>query len=102
MKRQIVIEIEDDLYREIYSDAEIMIYGMRSGKTLLATLLRTIRNGMPLPKGHGDLIDADKLIDTVPDLNEFEEETFYTTTMLDLICDAPIIIKADEANTDKE
>lgn len=65
---QIVIKIDEKLYKDIYSDAEIMIYGgMRSGKTLLATLLRAIRNGTPLPKGHGRLIDADELF------NEFCE-----------------------------
>lgn len=59
---QIVIDIDEGLYKKIYSEAEIMIYGgMRSGKTLLATLLRSIRNGTPIPKGHGRLIDADVL-----------------------------------------
>ena len=45
----LVIEIDDGLYNQILSDAEIMIYGgMRCGKTLLATLLRAIRNGTPI------------------------------------------------------
>lgn len=57
--------------KEFYSDAEIMICGgMRSGKTLLATLLRAIRNGTPLPKGHGRLIDADNLpLNAIDDAN---------------------------------
>lgn len=46
---KLVIKIDEKLYKDIYSDAEIMIYGgMRSGKTLLATLLRAIRKGIPL------------------------------------------------------
>ena len=46
---KLIIDIPEDLYAHIYSDAEIIIYGgMRSGKTLLATLLRSIRNGTPL------------------------------------------------------
>lgn len=57
---ELVIKIDEKLYKDIYSGAEIMIYGgMRSGKTLLATLMRAIRKGTPLPKGHGRLIDAD-------------------------------------------
>ena len=58
---ELIVKIPEDLCTKIYSDAEIMIYGgMRhSGKTLLATLLRAIRNGVILPKGHGRLIDAD-------------------------------------------
>lgn len=49
--KKLIIDIPEDLYEQIYSDAEIIIYGgMRSGKTLLATLLRSIRNGTPLDK----------------------------------------------------
>lgn len=59
---QVVIEVEDHLYNQIFSDAEIMIYtGRGCGKTLLATLLRSIRVGTPLPKGHGRLGDLDEL-----------------------------------------
>lgn len=48
---ELVIKIPDDLYKSICSDAEIMIYGgMRSGKTLLATLLKAIQHGMVIEK----------------------------------------------------
>ena len=93
---QIVIEIDEKLYKDIYSDAEIMIYGgMRSGKTLLATLLRAIRNGTPLPKGHGDLVDFDKLC-----------EEYWDGNYLEIHCDdlASIqpIIEADKAESEEE
>ena len=59
---EVVIKIPKILYAQIQSDAEIMIYsGMRSWKGILATLLRSVRNGTPLPKGHGKLIDADDI-----------------------------------------
>ena len=59
---EVVIKIPKILYAQIQSDAEIMIYsGMRSWKGVLATLLRSVRNGTPLPKGHGKLIDADDI-----------------------------------------
>ena len=59
---EVVIKIPKILYAQIQSDAEIMIYsGMRSWKGILATLLRSVRNGTPLPKGHGDLKDFDKI-----------------------------------------
>lgn len=58
---EVVIKIPKILYAQIQSDAEIMIYsGMRSWKGILATLLRSVRTGTPLPKGHGRLIDADE------------------------------------------
>lgn len=59
---ELVIKIPDYLYKSICSNAEVMIYGgMRSGKTLLATLLRAIRIGKPLPKRHGRLIDTNEI-----------------------------------------
>ena len=58
---QILINIDDDLYKKIFSDAEIMIYsGMRSGKTLLATFLRAVRNGTPLPKEYSIMLKCSK------------------------------------------
>lgn len=45
---EVVIKIPKILYAQIQSDAEIMIYsGMRSWKGVLATLLRSVRNGTP-------------------------------------------------------
>ena len=59
MDIELVIKIDEKLYNDIYSNAEIMIYGgMRSGKTLLATLLRAIRNGTPLSENHGKIVDS--------------------------------------------
>ena len=61
---EVVIKIPKILYAQIQSDAEIMIYsGMRSWKGVLATLLRSVRNGTLLPKGHGRIADVDKMLD---------------------------------------
>lgn len=91
---EVVIKIDEKLYKGIYSDAEIMIYGgMRSGKTLLATLLRAIRNGTPLPKGHGRLIDADAVYD------DFEKGEYDFEESLEF---APTIIPADNESEDNE
>ena len=81
---ELIVRIDEKLYKDI-SDAEIMIYGgMRSGKTLLTTLLRAIRNATPLPKGHGRLIDADKFI----------SEHFGKVARF--VDDAPTTIEADK------
>ena len=97
---ELVIKIDEELYNNIYSYAEKMIYGgMRSGKTLLATLLRAIRNGTPLPKGHGRLIDADALVKKMEEREEKLKddrsmwETAGVETALDMY--APTIIEAD-------
>ena len=90
---KIVIDIPENVYKEIYSDAEIIIYsGMRSGKTLLSTLLRAIRKGIPIPKGHGRLIDESKITSC-----EWNGYLNYMAT------NAPTIIEADKAESeDKE
>lgn len=90
---QVVIEIDDYLYKQIFSDAEIMIYtGRGCGKTLLAILLRSIRIGTPLPKGHGRLIDADTYRKEMLDSKEFD---FFKR--LDM---QPTIIPADKKGED--
>lgn len=46
---ELVIRIDESLYKEGFADGEKFLYvsGMRSGKTLLATLVRAVRNGKP-------------------------------------------------------
>jgi len=95
---ELVIRIDEKLYKDIYSDAEIMIYGgMRGGKTLLATLLRAIRNGTPLPKGHGRLGDLSKIY---VELNEAQIEGTEGYKGLgeakQIVCNALTIIEADK------
>jgi len=99
---ELVIKIDEKLYKDIYSDAEIMIYGgMRSGKTLLATLLRAIRKGTPLPKEHGRLIDADELYgDFIDGTEGYDCQTWNRIEIGDVIEDARTIIEADKGEAD--
>ena len=50
---QIVIDIPDEDYQRINSKEKII--------TLSCNITDVIKNGTPLPKGHGRLIDASKL-----------------------------------------
>ena len=60
------------------------------------TLFEAIRNGTPMPKGHGRLIDADKL----NDLMKFEvSDGINEYGCLMLVKQAPTII---EANKERE
>ena len=78
MKRQIVITLYDDEYNSI------MDYGLilEADRNIFA---QAIKNGVPLPKGHGRLIDADVLVNGMEDDYEFCEAVNAT----------PTIIKAD-------
>lgn len=90
---EVVIKIPKILYAQIQSDAEIMIYsGMRSWKGVLATLLRSVRNGTPLPKGHGRIGDLDALRCENADFDTYKDYC----TMFDEIEAAETIIEADK------
>lgn len=96
---QIVINIPDDFYERVnkdgcmsYTDAEVVVNAFCLGK--------------PLPKGHGDLKDTDKLaikIAMIRDThnaysdNEYERALFQAYDIcVDKILDARTIIAADE------
>lgn len=55
---ELVIKIPEKLYTE-YLAVQL---GRGNGKTFVHTLLKAIKEGTPLPKGHGRLIDANKAI----------------------------------------
>lgn len=48
---QIVIDISEDDYRKV-----------QDGRASVSMMRKVIRNGIPLPKGHGRLIDADTVL----------------------------------------
>lgn len=66
---------------------------------------KMIATGIPLPKGHGRLIDADKVADRLEELrnnwdyygNEYESGIYTGCDYsLDEVMDAPTIIEADK------
>lgn len=91
---KIVIEMTEDDYKKV-----------KDGRVPITMMRNTIRNGTPLPKGHGALKDADKLAVTIAMLrdkcnyygNEYEHALFQAYDIsVDEIIDAPTIIEADE------
>lgn len=84
---QIVIDIPEEDYKFI-KDLQFYSSGRRSGRTIEQHIINGIRNGTPLPKGHGDLIDRNTI--TV------EEDVYFQN----YIIHAPTIIAADKENED--
>ena len=74
---QIVIEIDEDAYKEI---KKIVADGNE-----MCFMQKLIANGTPLPKGHGRIIDESQVTGTFIWDNRYIE------------CYAPTIIEADEA-----
>ena len=89
---QIVIDIDDDMYEYIKG----LNNGFTDYRTTLA-LYDAVRNGISLPKGHGRLIDADKI-----GLTNFEifmcggNYKDALKMILEKINNAPTIIEADK------
>lgn len=81
---QIVIDISDDDYNNI-----------KNYTGFLAYYEYLIKNGTPLPKGHGDLIDRSELM---PD-SDYDDGTFYAVS-IGAINGAPTIIEADRSEED--
>ena len=73
---EVVIDIDEKIYRHVVS-TQFCIPCLRNGKSLLEQILKAIRTGTPLPKGHGDLIDSSNLLC----INDYdgENERIYVT-----------------------
>ena len=58
---KLIIDISDKTY-EIIKNMVYFCNSQRSGREITKEILNAIKQGIPLPKGHGDLIDRDKLV----------------------------------------
>jgi hypothetical protein len=88
---ELVIKLPEKAYKHIMS-MQFCIPGLRSGKSLLEEILKAIRTGTPLPKGHGRLIDADAIEYWK---NDRPDEIGYHFAPKYIIDDAPTIIETD-------
>lgn len=92
---QMVIDIDDNEYLGIknYPD-NITSY------PVTIHLYEAVRNGTPLPKGHGRLIDADELEECKEIMNTISGESKYAVRMDD-IRNMSTIIEADTQRWEK-
>ena len=85
---KLMIDIDDNLYS--YISKEDAVYFPDDG----GKLFEAVKNGTELPKGHGRLIDADALIDS---LGISDRDIYFKAVIEE---EAPTIIEADKE--DKE
>lgn len=86
---KLVIDIPKDVYEDTVE------HGMIDLGRYTYTISCAIRNGTPLPKGHGRLIDES---DLMPD-SDYEDGIFYAVS-IGAINGAPTIIEADKAESE--
>ena len=96
---QIVIDLDERRFKDILRISTVQLKGRTP------TLEQVIAKGIPLPKGHGRLIDADALYKQ--DKEEWlcpNNAPFISTDYAHVFAEidnAPTIIKADKAGEEK-
>ena len=90
---QIVIDIDQSIAEEI------VLYE-RIPKDYENTIIDALKNGTPLPKGHGRLIDENELIDEI--VCEEIDGRYYDIIYAHSIYDAPTIIEADKEDENND
>lgn len=91
-KIQLVIEIDEEIYSKIVNIYEYSFITLK--KEQLERLDGAIRRGIPLPKGHGRIIDENKI--EVCEWVDVLEESYPKAST-----DAPTIIEADKGGKDE-
>ena len=89
---QIVIDIPNSLYANLQK--------IERGSIASKRVLDCVRNGTPLPKGHGRLIDANELEECKEMMNTISGESKYAVLMAN-IRNIPTIIEADRAESEE-
>lgn len=90
---ELVIKIPEEMYKWVNDVNKFFDdYGT-------SDFIDLVKNGTPLPKGHGKMIDADVLCDYFWD----NRSKLYTHKDLQIVIDnAPTIIEADKAESEDE
>lgn len=89
---QMVIEISEETYNDIQSR------DWKNGELVFSEEWKAIHNGIPIPEGHGDLIDRNDLLkhyDNTTYYNGIEERKIHFV-QIGYVNDAPTIIPADK------
>ena len=90
---KLVVDIDDNIYTRLFDNGvPIDLTTAINDATDIAT---AIRKGTPLPKGHGDLIDRNELLDCSYEIDSMYCE-YDEVVNVDDIKDAPTIIEADK------
>ncbi len=90
---QIVIDIDENIFTRLF-DNGTEDYEIANDD--LFAIVKSIRKGIPLPEGHGDLKDADKLKNAFIKWSMVVRGSFTDSDIAAIVYNSPTIIKADE------
>ena len=97
---ELVIKIPKEKYDAIKSYS--VSAKMKECFRLAGPALEAIRNGIPLPKGHGKLKDVDDLDVTTVETDDYDGNEILDVVLKEDIDEADTIIPADTESEDKE
>ena len=96
---QIVIEIDDEIYKKIHNGEFWLSCGLN-----LSNAYDSIKNGTPLPKGHGRLADIDAAISKIDELMkdgnfDIRDSTILRATRI-WFNNIPTVLEADKESAE--
>jgi len=97
---QIVIDIPEETVNEIKDN---VMFGVIPSE-ILWDVTSAFVNGIPLPKGHGKIIDYGYVVDAIDDWVNAEEYRYTNATdyLRKRVANVPTIIEADKAESEDE
>lgn len=90
---ELVIKIDENEYNNLIKRAHENIHA-------LSHVDKMILHGTPLPKGHGDLKDTEKLKNAFIAWSMAVQGNFTNADIASIICNSPTIIPADKAESE--
>jgi len=95
---ELVIRMSRESYALIRSGRFYLCGTRGNGKTITSELMESICNGIPLPKGHGRLIDADSM----KTMKNIQSANFNAIELIRFWIDnQPTIIEADKEGAEE-
>lgn len=90
---ELVIKIDEEYIKQI--DKIRFLIGGIEDRSLQINVINAIKNGTPLPKGHGRLIDADVVINNLFNSSLYDDDYYYGIAWRK-VKNTPTIIEADK------
>ena len=91
---ELVIKIPEDIYNDICESGLEREFIWDEDKEVV---IRAVKSGAPLPKGHGDLKDANKLKNAFISWSKAVQGIFTDVDIARIIYNSKTIIEADKA-----
>ena len=88
---ELVIKIDEEYIKQI--DRIRFLIGGIEDRSLQINVINAIKNGMPLPKGHGRIADMDAAIKCIEEVEG--EDAVWAIGLIEWACSKRTIIEAD-------